>query len=98
MHRKAAAPRIRDSMINVIYCRYSLFPLIHSHSNSNFKEYGIVTEFILKLQEDYKFLLEFRKDPDKVMIEAGISSQKLRNIIKSGDITMIRQLIAEERE
>jgi hypothetical protein len=55
-----------------------------------------LAEFILKLQEHSKFLAEFNKDPDKVMIEAGISSEEDRNILKSRDILKVRQLLAKE--
>jgi len=50
-------------------------------------------EFILKLQEDLKFLAEFTKNPDKAMIDTGINSEKVRNIIKSGDEAKIRRLL-----
>jgi hypothetical protein len=52
-----------------------------------------VAELLLNLQEDSMFLAEFNKDPDKVMIEAGISSEEERNILKSRDILKIRQLL-----
>lgn len=52
-----------------------------------------VAELLLKLQEDSMFLAEFNKDPDKVMIEAGISSEEERNILKSRDMLKIRQLL-----
>lgn len=55
-----------------------------------------VAELILKLQEDFKFLAEFNIDPDRVMIEAGISSEEDRNILKSGDLVKIRELVAKE--
>jgi hypothetical protein len=55
-----------------------------------------VAEFILKLQEDLKFLAEFTKNPDKVMIDAGIISEEVRNTIKSGDETKIRLLLAAD--
>ena len=53
-------------------------------------------ELLLKLQEDSKLLIEFNKDPDKVMIEAGISSEEQRNILKSGDAKKIRLLLADD--
>ena len=46
------------------------------------------------MQEDLKFLAEFTKDPDKVMIDAGIISEEVRNTIKSGDEAKIRRLLA----
>jgi hypothetical protein len=55
-----------------------------------------VIELLLKLQEDSKFLAEFNRDPDKVMIEAGISSEEDRNIIKSGDAKKIRLLLGHD--
>jgi hypothetical protein len=54
-------------------------------------------EFILKLQEDSKFLEEFNKNPDKVMIQAGISSQEHRDIIKSRDMIKIRELLYDAK-
>ena len=53
-----------------------------------------ISEFILKLQEDSTFLHEFNLDPDKVMIEAGISSEQDRSMLKSGDILKVRRLLA----
>jgi ribosomal peptide maturation radical SAM protein 1 len=55
-----------------------------------------VAEFLLKLQEDSKLLAAFNKDPDKVMIEAGISSEEDRNILKGRDVLKIRQLLAKK--
>jgi hypothetical protein len=55
-----------------------------------------VAEFILRLQEDLKFLAEFNKDHDKVMIDAGIISEEVRNTIKNGDEAMIRRLLAAD--
>jgi hypothetical protein len=59
-------------------------------------EYSKLAELLLRLQEDSKLLAEFDKDPDKVMIEAGISSDGDRNILKSRDILKVRQLLAKE--
>jgi hypothetical protein len=56
-----------------------------------------VVELLLKLQEDSKLLAEFDKDPDKVMIEAGITSEEYRNVLKTRDMLKIRQLL-EKRE
>jgi hypothetical protein len=50
-------------------------------------------EFILKLQEDLKFLAEFTNDPDKIMNEAGITSEEERNVLKTRDMLKIRQLL-----
>jgi hypothetical protein len=55
-----------------------------------------IAEFILELQEDSKFLAAFNEDPDKVMIEAGISSEEDRNILKSRDMLKVRQLLAKK--
>lgn len=60
---------------------------------SESKEHSKVAEFLFKLQEDSKLLSEFKTEPDKLMIEAGISSEKDRNTIKSGDIVKIRALL-----
>jgi hypothetical protein len=55
-----------------------------------------VAELLLKLQEDSKILKEFNKDADKIMIESGITSEEVRNILKSRDILKVRQLLAKE--
>lgn len=57
-------------------------------------EFAKVAEFILSLQEDLKFLKEFNNDPDKIMIEFGISSEEIRNVLKSNDMLRIRHLLA----
>ena len=57
-----------------------------------------IAELLLRLQEDSNFLAEFNKDPDKVIIEAGITSEEDRNILKSRDISKIRQLLAKEMQ
>jgi hypothetical protein len=57
-----------------------------------------IAELVLRLQEDSNFLAEFNKDPDKVIIEAGITSEEDRNILKSRDISKIRQLLAKEMQ
>ena len=54
-----------------------------------------IREFILKLQEDYEFLQQFNKDPDKVMNETGIKSKEIRNILKSRDLLKIDQLLSK---
>jgi hypothetical protein len=51
-----------------------------------------VVEFLLKLQEDSKLLAEFDKDPDKVKIEAGITSEEYRNVLKTRNMLKIHQL------
>ena len=56
-----------------------------------------LVEFMLRLQEDSELLTEFNKEPDKVMIEAGISSEEERNIIKSRDMLKIRQLLEKPK-
>lgn len=55
-----------------------------------------VAELLLKLQEDSRYLVEFNKDPDRVMIEAGIFSEEDRNLLKSRDILKVRELLAKE--
>ena len=55
-----------------------------------------IREFILKLQENYEFLLQFKNDPDKVMNEIGIASKDIRNILKSGDLLKIDKLLSEQ--
>jgi hypothetical protein len=57
-----------------------------------------VAQLLLKLQEDSKLLAEFNRDPDRIMIEAGISSQEDRNTLKSGNILRVQQLLAKEKE
>jgi hypothetical protein len=57
-------------------------------------EYAKVAEFILRLQEDLKFIKEFNNDPDKVMTEFGISSEEIRVVLKSKDMLRIRHLLA----
>jgi hypothetical protein len=52
-------------------------------------------EFILRLQEDYEFLQQFNKDPDKVMNETGIMSKEIRNVLKSRDLLKIDQLLSK---
>ena len=54
-----------------------------------------IAQFILKLQEDYKLLAEFNKDPDKVMNDAGITSERNKKILKSGDLLKIEELLYE---
>jgi len=55
-----------------------------------------IGEFVLRLQEDYKLLDEFNKDPDKVMKDAGIKSKEIRNILKSGDLLGIQGLLTNQ--
>ena len=57
-----------------------------------------VAQLLLKLQEDSKYLAEFNRDPDRIMIEAGISSQEDRNTLKGGNILRVQQLLAKEKE
>ncbi len=54
-----------------------------------------IAQFILKLQEDYQLLAEFNKDPDKVMNDAGITSERDKKILKSGDLLKIEELLYE---
>lgn len=55
-------------------------------------EYSKLVELLLALQEDSKLLAAFDKDPDKVMIEAGITSEKYRSILKTRDTLKIHML------
>jgi hypothetical protein len=49
-----------------------------------------LAELLLRLQEDFKLLDDFEKDPDKVMIEAGVTSEQCRNTIKTRDMIEIQ--------
>jgi len=69
----------------------SIITLSHS---KRIKDPAIV-KIMLRLQEDYKFLAEFNKDPDKVMKNAGIKSQEHRKMLKSGDLLTIERLLFE---
>jgi hypothetical protein len=51
-------------------------------SKPEYESYKLV-ELLLALQEDSKLLAAFDKDPDRVMIESGITSEKYRNILKT---------------
>jgi hypothetical protein len=66
-----------------------------SQSKPEHKPYDIA-QLLLNLQEDSNLLTEFNKDPDKVMLEAGITSEEDRSILKSRDILKVRQLLAKE--
>ncbi|NAL78682.1 hypothetical protein [Nitrososphaera sp. AFS] len=52
-----------------------------------------ILEFVLKLHEDSNLLSEFNTDPDKSMLEAGISSEENRTIIKSGNFIKLGRLL-----
>ena len=54
-----------------------------------------LAQFILNLQQDSKLLEEFRKDPDPIMINAGITLKVDRDIIKSGDLLKVRELLTK---
>jgi hypothetical protein len=56
-----------------------------------------LVELLLRLQEDSKLLAEFDEDPDKVMIESGITSEEYRNIIKSRDMIEIHKLLERKK-
>jgi hypothetical protein len=56
-----------------------------------------IAELLLRLQEDSKLLAEFNKDADKVMIEAGITSEEDRNALKTRDILKIHQLLEKKK-
>jgi hypothetical protein len=56
-------------------------------------EYSRLVQLLLSLQEDPKLLAAFNKDPDKVMIEAGVTSEKYRNILKTRDTLKIHLLL-----
>ena len=55
-----------------------------------------IAELLLRLQEDSKLLAEFNIDPDKVMIEAGITSEEDRNVLKTRDMLKIHQLLEKK--
>ena len=55
-----------------------------------------LVECILRLHEDPKLLAEFNKDPDKVMTQAGITAEEDRQILKSGDLLKVRELLGSE--
>jgi hypothetical protein len=52
-----------------------------------------ILEFVLKLHEDSNLLSEFNTDPDKSMLEAGISSEENRTIFKSGNFIKLGRLL-----
>jgi hypothetical protein len=61
-------------------------------------EHSRLVQLLLSLQ-DPKLLAALNKDPDKVMIEAGITSEKYRNILKTKDTLKIicySKMIAEK--
>ena len=60
-------------------------------------EYSKLVELLLALQGDSKLLTAFDKDPDKVMIEAGITSEKYRSILKTRDTLKIHMLLEEKK-
>jgi hypothetical protein len=59
-------------------------------------EHSRPVQLLLSLQEDPKLLAAFNKDPDKVMIEAGITSEKYRNILKTRDTLKIHLLLEDD--
>jgi hypothetical protein len=63
-------------------------------SKPEYESYKLV-ELLLALQEDSKLLAAFDKDPDRVMIESGITSEKYRNILKTRDALKVRLLLEE---
>jgi len=69
----------------------SMITLSHSRNTKD----PAIGKILLRLQEDYKFLDEFNKDPDKVMKNAGIKSQEHRNMLKSGDLLKVEELLVE---
>lgn len=52
-----------------------------------------ILEFVLKLHEDSNLLSEFNTDPDKSMLDAGITSEENRTIIKSGNFIKLGRLL-----
>jgi hypothetical protein len=60
-------------------------------------EYSRLVQLLLSLQEDPKLLAAFNKDPDMVMIEAGIISEKYKDILKTRDTLKIHLLVEEKR-
>jgi hypothetical protein len=61
------------------------------------QEHSKLVELLLRLQEDSKLLTEFDKDPDRVMIEAGVTSEQYRSIIKTRDMIKIHQLLERKK-
>lgn len=60
-------------------------------------EHSKLAELLLRLQQDYRLLSEFNKDPDKVISEAGITSPEYRNALKSRELLKIRQLLEKRK-
>jgi hypothetical protein len=58
-------------------------------------EHSKLVELLLSLQEDAKLLAAFDKDPDRVMLESGITSEKYRNILNTRDRLKIHLLLEE---
>jgi hypothetical protein len=58
-------------------------------------KYEPPVQLLLSLQ-DPKLLAAFNNDPDKVMIEAGITSEKYRNILKTRGTLKIHLLLEED--
>ena len=56
-------------------------------------EGATILEFVIRLHEDSKLLTEFNKNPDKIMLEAGINSEENRKIMKSGNLIRLSQLL-----
>jgi hypothetical protein len=46
-----------------------------------------------RLQEALPFIREFNDSHDKVMIEAGITSQEDRKVLKGGDLIKVHKLL-----
>lgn len=61
------------------------------------QEQSKIVQLLLRLQEDFKLLAEFDKDPDKVMVEAGISSEADRDILKTRDMLKIHELLERKK-
>lgn len=55
-----------------------------------------LTDFLLELAQDPEKAEAFKKDPDKVMAEAGLSEED-QKLLRSGDPQAIREAIDEER-
>jgi len=56
-----------------------------------------IVQLLLRMQEDFKLLAEFDKDPDMAMVEAGISSKADRDILKTRDMLKIHQLLERKK-
>jgi mevalonate kinase len=57
---------------------------------------AMIIKLIRMVHEDSTLLEKFREAPDQIMNDNGIINQGERNILKSGDIKRIRELINDD--